>query len=123
MKGDDAMNIAENIKKFRLSMKMEQQDLADRLHISNKTVSSWECGRTEPKMGMIEAMAEIFGCSKTDLIDGLGNQDDTEQELIMIFRLMNAEGKDDLIKYARYLSTRYEYKKKNHQNAMVRNAL
>ena len=117
------MNIAENIKKFRLSMKMEQQDLADRLHISNKTVSSWECGRTEPKMGMIEAMAEIFGCSKTDLIDGLGNQDDTEQELIMIFRLMNAEGQDDLMKYARYLSTRYEYKKKNHQNAMVRNAL
>lgn len=49
---------------------MEQSDLAKRLNISNKTVSSWECGRTEPRMGMIEAMCQVFGCQKTELIDG-----------------------------------------------------
>ena len=64
------MNISQNIKKYREKFGMEQQDLAAKLNISNKTVSSWECGRTEPRMGMIEAMSEIFGCEKTELIDG-----------------------------------------------------
>ena len=62
--------IGDNIRKYRQAAKMEQSDLAERLHISNKTVSSWECGRTEPRMGMIEAMCQVFGCQKTELIDG-----------------------------------------------------
>jgi len=66
------MNIGENIRLLRQAHKMEQRDLADRLHISDKTVSSWECGRTEPKMGMIEEMAVIFGISKCEIIDGPG---------------------------------------------------
>lgn len=64
------MNIGENIKAFRKALNMEQKDLAERLHISHKTISSWECGRTEPKMGMIEEIAKAFGVSKTDLING-----------------------------------------------------
>lgn len=63
------MSIADNIRRLRISKKLEQKELAKMLDVSNKTVSSWECGRTEPKIGMIEKMAEIFGCSKTDLID------------------------------------------------------
>ena len=65
------MNIAENIRKFREQNGMEQQDLAKLLNLSNKTISSWECGRTEPRMGMIEAMCKIFNCEKTELIDGV----------------------------------------------------
>lgn len=64
------MNIGKNIKQMRESLGMEQQELAEKLNISNKTISSWECGRTEPKMGMIEAMCKVFNCSKTRLIDG-----------------------------------------------------
>lgn len=63
------MSIADNIRRLRISKNLEQKELAKMLDVSNKTVSSWECGRTEPKIGMIEKMAEIFGCSKTDLID------------------------------------------------------
>lgn len=64
------MNIAENIKRYRKELRMEQRDLAERLQVSDKTISSWECGRTEPKMGMVERMSEIFGCTTTDLISG-----------------------------------------------------
>ena len=63
------MSIADNIRSMRISNNMEQKELAKLLEVSNKTVSSWECGRTEPKIGMIEKMAAIFGCSKTDLLD------------------------------------------------------
>lgn len=65
------MNIGENIKKQRERLGMEQKELADKLGLSNKTISSWECGRTEPRMGMIEDMCVIFGIDKTTLIDGI----------------------------------------------------
>lgn len=81
------MGIGENIKRFRQAFNMEQKDLADKLHISDKTVSSWECGRTEPKMGMIEDIAEAFGVTKTDLIEGKIYQSfDTPNEFLLKWR-------------------------------------
>ena len=64
------MSIGENIKKFRKEKNMMQEDLAQILNISHATVSSWEVGRTEPKMGMVERLCEIFECEKSELIDG-----------------------------------------------------
>lgn len=63
------MSIGENIKRLRKLSGLEQTELAERLHVSNKTISSWECDRTEPKIGMIEEMSKIFGCKKTDIIE------------------------------------------------------
>lgn len=63
------MNIGNNIKKMRKALNMEQSELAVKLNVSNKTVSSWECGRTEPKMDMIEAMSTIFGIKKSELLE------------------------------------------------------
>lgn len=65
------MGIGRNIEKFRKQAKLTQGELGEKLHISNKTISSWEKDRTEPNIGMIEAMCEIFGCQKSDLIDGI----------------------------------------------------
>lgn len=65
------MGIGKNIKMIRTHVGMDQKELADRLQVSNKTVSSWECERTNPKMGNIERMSQIFNCSKTDLLDGV----------------------------------------------------
>lgn len=62
--------LGQNIKNFRTMKKMEQIDLAKRLNVSNKTISSWERGRTEPKMGMIEEMCKIFECTKSELLEG-----------------------------------------------------
>lgn len=64
------MKIGENIKHLRKENNMLQKDLADKLNVTKGAVSSWEVGRTEPNIGMIEAMCDIFNCQKTDLIDG-----------------------------------------------------
>ena len=63
------MNIGNNIKKMRKALNMEQGELAVKLNVSNKTISSWECGRTEPKMDMIEAMSTIFRIKKSELLE------------------------------------------------------
>lgn len=67
--------IGDNIREFRLKYGYDQSELAEKLHISNKTVSSWELGRSEPRMGMIEDMCKIFHCTKSELIDGITHND------------------------------------------------
>lgn len=71
------MKIGKNIKAIRVSQKMEQKELANRLHISNKTISSWECDRTEPNIGMFEKIAEALNVTKTELLDGKRNINDS----------------------------------------------
>lgn len=63
------MDIGAKIKKYRLEKNMEQKELAKILNVSPKTISSWEVNRTQPKMEMIEAMCNVFGCKKSDFMD------------------------------------------------------
>ena len=70
------MNIGETIKRFRTMRGMEQKDLALMLGVSNKTISSWETNRTEPKMEMIDKMCSIFNCRRSDFLhDNAQNMD------------------------------------------------
>ncbi|MCF0127433.1 MAG: helix-turn-helix transcriptional regulator [Pseudobutyrivibrio sp.] len=62
--------VGDNIKKRREQLDLMQQELADRLHVSKATISSWEVGRTEPNMGMVQKLAEELNCTMTYLIDG-----------------------------------------------------
>lgn len=62
------MSIGENIKKWRELRNLKQSELAELLGVSDKTVSSWEINRTEPKMGMVEKISAALNCKKTDII-------------------------------------------------------
>ncbi|MDE6314408.1 MAG: helix-turn-helix domain-containing protein [Lachnospiraceae bacterium] len=62
------MTIGENIKNWRELRDFTQSDLASILEVSDKTVSSWEVNRTEPKMGMVEKICKALSCKKTDII-------------------------------------------------------
>lgn len=59
------MDIGARIKYFRTKSALEQKQLAELLNVSNKTVSSWERNRTEPRIEMIDKMCEIFGCRRS----------------------------------------------------------
>lgn len=64
------IHFKDNLKKLRESRSLSQDDLAYFLGISGKTISSWEIGRTEPNMGMVELLAERFGVTVDDLVFG-----------------------------------------------------
>lgn len=68
--------IGDNIRRLREEKGMSQMDLAKKLYISDRTISSWEVNRTEPKMGMIEALCIALQCQKSDIIGG-------EQQMIL----------------------------------------
>ncbi len=60
--------LGDNIKLFRNKLGLSQQQLADKLHVSRPTISSWELNRTEPNIGTIELLSNIFNCKKSELI-------------------------------------------------------
>lgn len=62
------MSIGSNIKKWRELRNLKQAELAELVGVSDKTVSSWEINRTEPKMGMVEKICSALQCKKTDII-------------------------------------------------------
>ncbi len=60
--------IGDNIRKIREEKGLSQLDLAKKLNVSDRTISSWEVNRTEPKLGMIEALCIALRCQKSDII-------------------------------------------------------
>ena len=59
---------SQNLRRVRCQAGMTQQQLADRLHVTRQSVSSWELGRTEPDFETAGRLAEIFGTSVSSLL-------------------------------------------------------
>ena len=70
---------------------MTQQELADRLFVTDKTISSWESGRTEPSLDLIIKLSEILDCDVGYLVYGNNPKSDVETEIK--FKLDEAEYK------------------------------
>lgn len=49
-----------NLKKLRKSKGMTQKELADKLNISDKNLSKWECGRAVPDIFYLQELSKIF---------------------------------------------------------------
>ena len=62
--------IGEFLSILRKPKGLTQQEVADALGVSNKTVSSWETGASCPDIGMLPAIAELFGVTCDELLRG-----------------------------------------------------
>ena len=58
------------IKKLREKNGLTQLQLAEKLGVSDKTVSKWENGKGYPDITLLEPIAEVFRISVTELISG-----------------------------------------------------
>lgn len=57
------MSFAWNLKTLRTQAELTQGELAEKVGASQKTISSWETGRTEPTMGDVYNLCEALGCT------------------------------------------------------------
>ncbi len=55
------------VKEYRTAAGMTQQQLAERVHVSSRTVISIEKGRYNPSLMLAYRMAEVFGVSVEEL--------------------------------------------------------
>ena len=58
------------IKRLRENRKMTQQELAEKIGVSDKAISKWETGRGYPDISLIEALSDILGVSVIELVSG-----------------------------------------------------
>lgn len=61
-------DLAKNIKRLRQEKSMTQAELADRLHVTRQTVSSWERGNSTPDLSLLPAIAEALETDQTNLL-------------------------------------------------------
>ena len=62
------MNLAENIKFYRKSMDMTQEELANRLNGRKSLISNYENGHSTPDIYMLIKLADIFNVSLDELV-------------------------------------------------------
>ena len=58
------------IKELREKNHMTQAELAEKLCVSDKTISKWENAKGYPDISLLEPIAKVFGVSITELISG-----------------------------------------------------
>lgn len=61
--------MAKNIRRYLEYKGMTMTDLAHRLDMPFNTVNNWCNAVTYPRIDKIEKMAQLFGCSKADLVE------------------------------------------------------
>lgn len=57
----DQVKTGELIRVLRTDMGLTQKQLAEMLHVSDKAVSKWECGKGCPDLSLLTALSEVFG--------------------------------------------------------------
>ena len=62
--------IGKYIRKKRIEKGMTQQQLAEKIQVTEKAVSRWETGRGVPDISLLEPLAEELHVSVTELLNG-----------------------------------------------------
>ena len=75
------MDLGSRIANLRKKKILTQQELANKLFVTDKTISSWEANRTEPNLEILIKLSEILDCSVSYLIYGNIEKNDIETEI------------------------------------------
>ena len=70
--------IGKFISALRRANGMTQKELGEKLFVSDKTVSRWECDECTPELSLIPSIAELFGITTDELLRGERNNPDRE---------------------------------------------
>ena len=78
--------IAEKLVELRTSRGVTQEDVAQSLSVSNKTISKWENGASTPDLSMVVELAKYYGVT-TDSLLGLSEdkKQSTKEEVRSLF--------------------------------------
>ena len=66
----DSQKIGKFILALRKEKKLTQQELANRLNVTDRAVSHWENGRSIPDISLFKPLCELFEISVSELISG-----------------------------------------------------
>ena len=87
---EEYVMINEKIKLLREKKDWTQQELADKLGVSKSSVSQWENGMKEPRMGMIQKIADLFNVTKSFIIEEEVNDTPYDPDALEILDMLES---------------------------------
>ena len=81
----------------RKEKNLTQENLAERIGVSNKSISKWERGKCMPDYSIVESLCKELGITISELLDGEENENnslptyDDQQTLEMLARIQHLE--------------------------------
>lgn len=91
----DQNKIGNFISKVRKNKKLTQKELAERLHISEKTISKWECGKGLPEVSLMKPLCKELDITVTELLNG--EKETTEEGIINYIDYTKKKSKHKII--------------------------
>ena len=76
--------LAKNIKSFRKTCNMTQEQLAEMMNVSVQAVSKWECGKSIPELSSLYDLSKIFKVTIDEIVRDYSN----DQRLIRTLKLV-----------------------------------
>lgn len=80
--GHNIQKLNERLVALRKQSGFTQQQLADMLNVSNKTISQWETGRALPDIMMLVRLSEIYKLKLDELLDQEGQKSIPDDALV-----------------------------------------
>lgn len=73
----DQIKIGEFLKELRKQKKLTQQEAADALFVSQKTISRWETGEGIPDISIIQDVAKFYDVTVDEILTGVKKEENT----------------------------------------------
>ena len=77
----DQQKIGGFLKKLRKEKNLTQEQLAEQLNVSGRTVSRWETGSNRPDISILVELAEFYDVSIPEIIDGERKSETMKEEV------------------------------------------
>lgn len=86
------IKIGNYILKKRKELNITQEQLSEKIGVSSKTVSKWECGKSLPDYSVVEKLCKILKITTTELLNGEDNNNNIDEQMIdMLKRIQKLE--------------------------------
>ncbi|MBR3340480.1 MAG: helix-turn-helix domain-containing protein [Clostridiales bacterium] len=93
----DQQKIGEFLKTLRKEKKLTQEELADKMNVSRRTVSRWETGSNLPDLSILVELADLYDVDMREIFNG-ERKDKTVDKDLKETMLMAADYTDDNMK-------------------------
>ena len=109
----ESKKLGEHIAKLRRERHMTQTELADRLYITEKAVSKWECGNGFPDLDNIGKLAAFFDISIDELLQAKEKDKSETVSEEQILQLQEGNSPlincyEDIVVYSSYMNSPLE---------------
>ena len=77
----DQQKVGEFLKTLRKEKNLTQEDLADKMNVSRRTVSRWETGNNLPDLALLVELADFYGVDMREIFNGERKTETMDKDL------------------------------------------